>query len=443
MQTIEIINKQEKNICHTLLKYLLEKGCNQARVTFSKSIANSFSFQKKILDRLEGNNENRIYLEIFINNRFGSFSSNRIHITELEKFASDSILAVKLLEEDPFRQLPEVNRYYKGDENLNLFDKQIYELSTDQKFEIIHESLNEIDLSMNQIVTAEVSYEDSLNSVYMIDSNGFENEKQSTNFSLGAGVTLSTQTDARIESSDYDMHCKWDKLTKTGLLQKAYDKALQKIDQKKILSGVYNMITDNKSSGKFIQPILSAISGGSIDQKRSFLDNRKGEKIFSDKFSLYDRPVQQEKLGSRLYDGEGVATEERTIIENGILQCYYISTYYANKLSLEPTITSPTGISLKNGNKDIDQLIANTEKAIYVTGYNGGNSNPTTGDFSFGVEGFLIENGKIVQAVSEMNITGNFINLWNDVIEIGNDPRQNTSNQIPSMLFGEVKFSGL
>ena len=443
MKSTEIINNKEKNICHSLLKFLLNKGCDQARVTFSKSTASSFSFQKNVLDRLEGNNENRIYLEIFVNKGFGSFSSNRIHIGELEKFASDSILAVKLLEEDPFRQLPDSNRYYKSNENLDLFDSKIYELTTSQKFEILHKSLREIDLDAPQIVTAEVSYDDSLNSVYMIDSNGFENEKQTTTFSLGAGITLSTDTDARIEASDYELYCKWDKLTKTGLLQRAYNKALQKVGQKKIVSGVFNMITDNKSTNKFIHPILSAISGGSIDQKRSFLENRKGEKIFSDKFSLYDRPLQAEKLGSRLYDGEGVATENRTIIENGVLQNYYISTYYAKKLSLEPTIASPTGICLQMGSKNIDQIIASCESAIYVTGYNGGNSNPTTGDFSFGVEGFLIENGKISQAISEMNITGNFIDLWNNILEIGNDPRQNTSNQIPSMLFANVKFSGL
>lgn len=443
MKTIEIITKEEKATCRQLLKFLLNKGCKQARITFTRSVANSFSFQKKALDRLEGNNENRVFLEIFVNNRFGSFSSNRINIQELEKFASDSILAVKLLEEDPFRKLPDSSRYYKGNDNLNLFDDYIYNISTEEKFEIIHQSLGEIDLDMQQLVTAEVSYEDSLSSVYMIDSNGFENEKQSTVFSIGAGVTLSTEGEARVESSDYEMYCKWDKLTKKGILEKALAKANRKTNQKKIASGVYEMITDNKSTGKFIHPILSAISGSSLDQKRSFLDNRKGEKVFSDKLSVSDKPFQQEKLGSRLYDGEGVATSNNSIIEKGVLQRYFISTYYSGKLDMEPTIASPTGICLQNGERNIDEIIANTQHAIYVTGYNGGNSNPTTGDFSFGVEGFLIENGKITKAINEMNITGNFIELWNNVKEVGNDPRLNTSNQIPSMVFENVKFSGI
>lgn len=84
------------------------------------------------------------------------------------------------------------------------------------------------------------------------------------------------------------------------------------------------------------------------------------------------------------------------------------------------------------------------ERGIWVTGFNGGNTNSTTGDFSFGIEGFLIEKGIPVQPISEMNITGNILDLWMHLIEIGNDPLfSSSSRQIPSLLFDKVSFSGL
>jgi len=82
------------------------------------------------------------------------------------------------------------------------------------------------------------------------------------------------------------------------------------------------------------------------------------------------------------------------------------------------------------------------ERGIWVTGFNGGNSNSTTGDFSFGIEGFLVENGKTVKPLNEMNITGNLLILWKNVLETGNDPRLTSSWRIPSILFDKVSFSG-
>jgi PmbA protein len=112
-------------------------------------------------------------------------------------------------------------------------------------------------------------------------------------------------------------------------------------------------------------------------------------------------------------------------------------------MNVAPTIASPSVIQTELGNKNFDKLLQSVQKGIWVTGFNGGNSNSTTGDFSFGVEGFLIENGLATTPVSEMNITGNMLTLWANLAEIGNDPRENSAWKLPSLLFGDVNFSGL
>jgi PmbA protein len=121
---------------------------------------------------------------------------------------------------------------------------------------------------------------------------------------------------------------------------------------------------------------------------------------------------------------------------------YFLDTYNSEKLNMEPTISSPSIVTLELGERNFEQILASIDKGIWVTGFNGGNSNSTTGDFSFGIEGFLIENGKAVKPLNEMNITGNLLTLWQEVLEVGNDPRTNSNWRIPCILFDKVNFSG-
>ncbi|HCC52702.1 MAG TPA: TldD/PmbA family protein, partial [Porphyromonadaceae bacterium] len=118
-------------------------------------------------------------------------------------------------------------------------------------------------------------------------------------------------------------------------------------------------------------------------------------------------------------------------------------TYNANKLNMPQTISSPSILTIPSGSKDLNGLIQSVDKGILVTGFNGGNCNSTTGDFSYGIEGFLVENGKTTQPINEMNITGNMIELWNNLTETGNDARPSSSWRIPSLLFDNVDFSGI
>ena len=117
--------------------------------------------------------------------------------------------------------------------------------------------------------------------------------------------------------------------------------------------------------------------------------------------------------------------------------------YNAKKMGTASTVNSPSILVLQTGKNDLDGLVAEVDKGILITGFNGGNCNSSTGDFSYGIEGFLIENGKLTQPVSEMNVTGNMLALWSSLVETGNDPRLSSSWRIPSLVFEGVDFSGL
>jgi PmbA protein len=191
-----------------------------------------------------------------------------------------------------------------------------------------------------------------------------------------------------------------------------------------------------------LNPLIGVMSGGALQQRNSFLLDRKGDKIGSDLFTLIDNPHIIGASGARYFDGEGVATEKRSVFENGVLKTYYIDTYNANKMGVAPTISGPSILEFQLGTKDMNGLIADINNGILVTGFNGGNFNQATGNFSYGIEGFLIENGQVTKPVAEMNITGNFITLWENLVAVGNDARPESSWRIPTLVFDGVDFSG-
>jgi PmbA protein len=159
--------------------------------------------------------------------------------------------------------------------------------------------------------------------------------------------------------------------------------------------------------------------------------------------TLNDCPLLPHTIGARCFDREGIALESRSVFEKGILNNYYIDTYIAHKLGVEPTTGSASVLRFESGDANREALIDRIGTGVLVTGFNGGNCNSSTGNFSYGIEGFWIERGEIQYPIGEMNITGNMLSLWSQLTEVGNDPIYASSWQTPSLLFEAVDFSGL
>jgi len=439
-----MITKQHKDIAQWSIEFARQNGCQNARVSIITAQNNSFEYRDTQLDKLQQSTENKLYIELFVDNKYGSFSTNRIEKNELEDFIKGGIASTRYLSEDKYRQLPGPERYYKstgGD--LDLFDKSFEKVDTGVKLGLAKSTVEEILGTNEKIISVSSYYDDGIGAEYMVTSNGFEGETNDSGFNISVSVSLKTDGDARAESYWYDSAVYWDNLKKNGIAKIALERAMRKIGQKKTKSGKYNMLLDNTTASRLLSPMIGAMYGSSLQQKNSFLLDKLGQKITSDKLTIKDTPHLKRSFGARWFDGEGVATQDRVIIDKGILSTYFIDTYNALKMETAPTIASPSIIQVDMGNKNFDQLLQSVQNGIWVTGFNGGNSNSTTGDFSFGIEGFLIENGIATMPVSEMNITGNLLTLWENLVEVGNDPRENSSWKLPSLLFNDVNFSGL
>lgn len=439
-----MITENNKKLAQWAMDYALKNGCQANKLVLYSNSNTSFELRDAKMEKLQQASESGLSISLFVDGKFGSYSTNRLDKKELEIFIKNGIDSTRYLAEDEARVLPDPSRYYKGGKpDLQLFDPNFYDINPDEKVAVAR-ALAEEALGKNErIISVNSSYGDGENAVYRLTSNGFEGESKSTWFSVSAEVAIKGEGEARPSSYWYESSLSFDKLIKSGSGTKALERVLRKLGQKKIASGKYTMVVDPMNSGNLLRPMLSALSGSSLQQKNSFLLNKLNTKVGAEKLNLLDEPHLIGASGARYFDNEGVATERRSVFENGILKTYFIDTYNSKKMGVDPTISSPSLLVLQPGDKGLDALIADVQKGILVTGFNGGNCNSTSGDFSYGIEGFLIENGKLTQPISEMNVTGNMITLWSSLTAIGNDPRMTSSWRIPSLVFEGVDFSGL
>ena len=438
------MTKDEKyTLARWAINYALEKGAQQAGINISNSKSSGVDVRDTKIDRLEQAIENNLTIRLFVDKKYSVHSTNRLKKEELSRFISQAIEGTRYLFEDEFRTLPDPELYYKGGSpDLNLVDKTFENVTPEKKIELAFATEKEILGKDKRIISVTTSYYDGLNEWVLVNSNGFSADSSNSYFGLSASVSVKSDL-ARPSAGWGENAIFFDRLIKSGIGETALDRALKKIGQGKIASGKMDMIVENRQVARLFSPLISALSGSAIQQKNSFLIDKLGEKVISEKITLIDNPFISGGHGSRVFDAEGLAAQKYLVFEKGVIRRYYISTYYGKKLNMKPNSGSMSNLVFETGNKDLQGLIETVNKGILVTGFNGGNSNSTTGDFSFGIEGFLIEKGQIVKPVSEMNITGNMLKLWSNIKELGSDVYANSSWLIPSILFERVDFSGI
>ena len=438
------MTKEEKySLAKWAMKHAIKSGAQQASVTISNSQSSSVEIREEKIDKLEQAIQSSLTIRLFVDKKYSAHSTNRLKKDELAKFIEQAIEGTRFLSEDEFRSLPEPELYFNGDNaDLKTLDPGFGKIDPQKKIDLAFAVEKEVLGKDDRIISVSTSYYDGQEERVLVTSNGFEGDSANSQYGLYSSVSVKSN-DARPESSWSESAIFFDDLIKEEIGKTALKRALDKIGQQKIESGKMTMIVENKQVGRIFSPLIQALNGSAIQQKNSFLIDKLGVKVASEKLTITDDPFIIAGRSSRFFDGEGLATKKRSVFEKGVLKTYYIDTYYGKKLQMEPTSGSSTNLVFETGDKDLQGLIASVKRGILVTGFNGGNSNGTSGDFSYGIEGFLIEGGELVKPVSEMNITGNMKELWSNIGEIGNDINTTSSWLTPSVLFEGVDFSGI
>lgn len=453
-----MITRNEIDIAKFCISYAVEHGADAARASLSKSVMDGYTLLNGELDKVTHSADRSVYLYLFVDGRYGTFSTNRLEISELEGFIAKAIEMVRMLGEDECRCLPEIERTEKNaltGQELDLYDEAYESSNAEKRFEkaksiSIYGKTEESD--KYSLISEECEYSESVDDNYLVDSQGFEGRHTETMFYCFAETTIKAADGNKYSGFWWEAAQKENGLDCKGCSEKALKKAVGQIGPQKRRSGNYRMVVENNVASRLLSPIVSALNASAIQQKVSFLDESIGKQIFPEGMTLMDMARTPGKSGSRLFDTEGVATKDCPIIEAGKVCQYFVSTYMSKKMNIPATIEDLSrpvlmpylkceDLSVEEKEVSLQTVLKKCSNGILVTGFNGGNCNPVTGDFSFGVEGFAFSKGKITHPVREMLITGNMIGLWNNLIAAGNDYRPSARWQIGTLAFENVSFS--
>ena len=283
-------------------------------------------------------------------------------------------------------------------------------------------------------------------------SHGFAGVKSGSGYGMSASV-LSGDSDAK--ERDYDWRTTRhlaDLDSPFNIGTRAGERAVKRLNPGTVKSGQMPVVFDPRVGGSFVGHLLGGIGGASIARKTSFLLESLGAQLFDSSISIVDDPHRMRGLGSRAFDGEGLPTARRSIIENGVLTGWLMESASARQLGLEPTGHASRGIGgapgvstsnvhLEGGSISVTELIADIRHGIYVHELAGQGVNPVTGDYSRGAAGFLIINGEIAGAVSEFTIAGNLKDMF-AAMTAANDLEFTRGTNVPTLRIDGMMIAG-
>ena len=229
-------------------------------------------------------------------------------------------------------------------------------------------------------------------------------------------------------------------------------RAVARLNPGKLSSGTMPVVFDPRVGSSLVGHLMSAINGSAIARKTSFLLGREGEPVFGEGITIRDDPHRPRGLRSKPFDGEGLATRPRNIVEHGRVTGWLLDSASARQLGLEPTGhatrgvggspgASATNVDLLPGTLSKAELIADIKLGVYLTELIGQGVNGVTGDYSRGASGYIIENGEITTPVAEITIAGNLIDMFRALVA-ADDLEHRRAMNVPTLRIEGMTVAG-
>jgi PmbA protein len=421
-------------------------GAAACRININSQRTVEIGYRVRKPENIKEASTRSLSLEIFVNGRYSSMSTSDLRRDALKDFIARAVSQTKLLAEDPFRSLPDP-KYYEGRQNIDLemVDPEYANWNPESRHAFV-KAIEDACLAKggDKVISVTADTTDGYSESLLLASNGFDGYSEVTYYVGSAVMTAKDEGDRRPMDSASAVALHRKDLVKPEVIgDEAARRTLALFGQKKLKTETLPIIVENRVAGRVLGGFLSAMSGGTIQQKQSFLADKQGQKVASEVLTIIDDPFIRRGLGSSHFDGDGFAAKRRSMIDAGVLKNFYVDWYYSRKLGWEPTTGGSTNLIIPPGRRSVAEIMKDIGRGILITGFIGGNSNSTTGDMSVGIVGQLFEKGVPVQAVSEMNIADNHLKLWTRLIEAGNDPYPYSSQRLPSLVFKDVVVSGI
>ena len=432
-----------KNQAAHAVELAKKAGAQDAWATASQSRNVEFEYRDSALEKVKDTTSRSLAIQVYANDRYSSHQTTDLNPDRLGGFVSEAVAITRALEPDEHRQVTPAELFANRPiDDLDLVDASVAQLDREQRLAWC-EALDAASHGHERVISATAGvYDGTVNSA-SASSNGFVGIQQSTYCWFGSQVTLRDQGEKRASDGFYAGGAHVADLPDAAAVgEKSLQRALSRLDSEKGPTVKTVMVVDARAAASLIGRLMRPANARSVQQGRSFWATLMDEQAFSDKLTIIDDPLIKRGMASRHYDSEGISARRIPIVENGVVRNIYVDTYYGRKSGLQPTTGSASNRVVSPGEHSLEQLLTEVGDGIYVTSWLGGNADATTGDFSLGLRGHVIENGQVGRPVGEMNVTGNLKDLFGQLAMLGNDPYPYSSTLAPSLVFTDVDFSG-
>jgi PmbA protein len=435
----------------SLIEQAKKAGADAADVLYVGDASTGIHVRLGELEDVHRAEGEEIGLRFFVGSRSASVSSSDLSAQALSALVERAAAMAREAPEDPYAGLaPEDRLLREGGPDVDGDDGQDPAPATLKARALVMEEAARGVAGVTNSEGAGVSSGRSV--VALATSHGFCRGYSTSGYSASVSVIAGTGSDMQ---RDYASHSArhfedLDEAEALGLL--AATRAVRRLDPGKLASGAMPVVFDPRVGGGLVGHLIGAITGSAIARKTSFLLGREGEPVFPEAITIRDDPHKSRGLRSKPFDGEGVETRPRNLVEAGRLTGWLMDSASARQLGLRPTghaargVGGPPGAGATNvdllpGDLTPEELMADIGLGLYVTELIGQGVNPVTGDYSRGASGFIIENGRLAAPVAEITIAGNLLAMFAG-LQAANDLEQRRAVNVPTLRIEGMTVAG-
>ena len=428
-----------KQISQDVLKLAKNAGATSAEADVSFGIGQSVSVRMGETENIEYNRDKGVSVTVYFGQQKGNASSSDLSMQALKDTVQAACDIAKFTAKDEFCGLADANLMEKEMPDLDLYHP--WNIGVDEALEIaMRTEAAALNVDKKRIKNSEGASVSASEGVFAYaNSHGFVGGYQSSRSSIGCSVIAGENEAMQRDYWHSSARDARDLEAPETIGKIAGERTVRRLGAKAIKTGQYPVLFEASLASGIISSLISAISGGNLYRKSSFLLDSLGTQIGASLLNIEELPHLKKGMASSSFDDEGVATHARQLVENGMLNGYVMGSYSARKLGLQTTGNAGGSHNLivKHTHKASD-LLSMMGTGLLVTEVLGHGLNMVTGDYSRGAAGFWVKNGVITHAVEEITIASNMKEMLNQIVGIGDDAMQHRSKQVGSILIEKM-----
>ncbi len=417
-------------------------GATACSTGLSVSTALSVNVRKGEVETVEFQNDRDLGVTVYVGQRKGSASTADLSAPAVREAVEAAVAIARVSGEDPYAGLAEADRM--ASEFPDLDTDHPWVLDTDSAIELAVRC-EAAALADKRVTNSDGASLDTRRGLGLYaNSHGFMGWRRGTQHSLSCAVVAG---EGEAMQRDYwytGARHQADLLSPESVGQIAAARTLARLGARSLSTRQVPVLFPAELARGLIGSLVGAISGGALYRKASFLLDKVGEPVFAEHINIYQRPRLPRGMGSANYDSEGVATIDRELIANGVLQGYVLGSYAARRMGMASTGNAGGvyNLCVEPGSLDQAGILKQMGTGLLVTELMGQGANTVTGDYSRGGSGFWVENGEITYPVQNITIAGNLIDMYRAIEAVGNDIDTRGNIRSGSILVGKMTVAG-